>query len=55
MDNSTPRLTEKEVREIYEMFSKEKLVDTLVNHFLSQRVIYNQFPWKKNLSVELLK
>ena len=34
---STPPLTEKEIREIYETFSKKKLIDILVEQILEKR------------------
>ena len=55
MDNSTPRITEKEVREIYENLPKERLVEILVAHFKERQDLYDQIPRMKGLPVELLK
>ena len=51
MDNSIPRFTEKEVREIYKNLPKERLVEILVDHFKEIQSRYDQI----KSPIELLK
>ncbi len=51
MDNSTPRITAKEVREIYENLPKERLVEILVDHFKEMQDRHDQI----KSPIELLK
>lgn len=46
--NTSPRLTEKEVREIYESLTKEQLVNILVKKFKETQERNDSIPWKKN-------
>ena len=41
-DNRTPPLSEKELREIYSMFSKKKLINSLVNKHMQIRTLENE-------------
>ena len=41
-DNRTPPLTEKELREIYNTFSKEKLINSLINKHMQIRTLQNE-------------
>jgi hypothetical protein len=41
-DISTPALTEKELRELYGSFSKEKLIDAVVERHLQVRTLHEE-------------